>query len=356
MNVLFDHQIFTMQRFGGISRYLVELIKNFPADISTTLPLSRSHNIYLRDELGYNGLLPVPGKRTVWRYINSRASVSALKRGGYDVFHPTYYDDYFLRHLRSPFVLTVHDLTHERFPQFFAPDDPTAARKERLIRAADAIIAISESTRRDIIDYYGVSPERITMIHHGSVMLSPVESPVPGLPQRYILFVGDRHGYKNFSAFVDAIASIAAEFPDLNVVCTGRPFRPEELDTFRRLGLDRRMMHVYATDSQMHHLFTHALCFVFPSLYEGFGFPILEAFECGCPVALSNASCFPEVAADAGEYFDPTDPADMARAIRRLILDRGLRADLAARGHTAARRFTWHDTALRTAALYRTLT
>jgi glycosyltransferase involved in cell wall biosynthesis len=179
--------------------------------------------------------------------------------------------------------------------------------------------------------------------------------PIP-LPESYLLFVGTRGGYKNFLLFVEAVGPLLRKDHRLHVVCVGGGgFTPSEADGLSRQGILERCHQHQVRDEHLAHYYEHARAFVFPSTYEGFGIPIVEAFSCGCPAAVSDASCFPEIASSAALYFDPDDPESMRSAVERLMYDDALRTRLAAEGRMRAQEFRWERTAAQTLAVYRAL-
>ena len=356
IRVLYDYQTFHAQRFGGISRYFAEIVRH-ASRIEPQTAVRFSMNQYI-SRAGVKGHTAVPMRpykimSGFFRDINRRASLKALGRGAFDIFHPTYYNPYFLDALHGkPFVLTVHDMTHERFPQYF-PCDPTPGYKKLLASKAARIIAISQCTKRDIMEFLGVEEERIDVIYHGIDPQPLSEGRPDGLPDSYILYVGERRGYKDFKTTVEAFAMLAEGDADLRLVLTGRPLRRDEKELFARHGVDRRVTLMSdISDTTLAQLYRHARLFVYPSLYEGFGIPILEAFAQRCPVVLSRASCFPEVAADAAEYFAPGSAADMASAMRRVLNDEAHSHELAEKGAARLPLFTWDETARRTEDTY----
>lgn len=362
MKVLYDYQIFVIQRYGGISRYFCELMKCWRknGEVDGRVAALLSNNEYLHDAgLGrfwrFSPERYFKGRDFILINLNRALSLAALRRQNFDLFHPTYYDPYFLRHLgRKPFVLTVHDMTHERFPEMFSSDDPTREWKRLLVERAARIIAISGHTRDDLVAQYGVDPAKIRVIHHGPT-LSPDAPAKPslGLPGRYLLYVGDRREYKNFTAFVEAVAPLLHEDRQLEIVCTGGGlFKAGEVDLFDRLGIAGRVRQFSVADDFLAGVYRNARALVFPSLYEGFGFPVLEAFACGCPAALSNAGALPEVAGEAAVYFDPRDRASMLDAMQRACYDEVLREDLKRKGMSRLANFSWERTAAATKAVY----
>jgi len=363
VRLLYDHQIFDSQLFGGISRYHVELLRHLRATPDTTAELGAafSNNAYLpelappRPRRFFPGVRPLrKGGHLSW--LNRRASLAALRRGAFDLLHPTYYDPWFLPHLGGrPYVVTVHDMVHELFPALFAAGDPTAGWKAAQLAGAARVIAISENTRRDLTRLLDVAPERISVIHHASTPLAPPGAPrPPGLPERYLLFVGQRGAYKNFLPWLEAVAPLLAADRALGVVCAGgRPFHAAERATLVRLRVEGQVQHRPAVDdATLGALYQHATAFAFPSRYEGFGLPLLEAFLAGCPVVASGVSSLPEVGGDAAAWFDPVDQVSMREVTAGVLGDAGLRRGLAERGALRARAFSWARTAAETLTCY----
>lgn len=381
MRVLYDHQIFQGQDFGGVSRYFTELYSNdsaFDAEIAVV----RSDNRHLlslpemRNRVRpYHGEfdsflwgLKFRGKRRLYDAIkkitrqptpatkNVQHSVDRIQSSQHDLLHPTYYDPYFLEALGSrPFVLTVHDLIHEYFPEDFPLEDSTASRKRLLCRRATRIISVSNTTRNDLVDCLGIDPEKIDVVYHASSIRpggAPETAPIDP-EMKYILFTGTRERYKNFFFFVKVLAEILVENQSLKLVCTGPSLQPEERSFFDELAIADRVVHRTASDAELASLYAHAEMFVFPSLYEGFGMPTLEAFACGCPVVLSDTPTMREVAGNAAIFFHPKRASELRTAVRRVLSDNALRKSLVERGHQREALFSWKKAALETAEVYR---
>jgi glycosyltransferase involved in cell wall biosynthesis len=242
-------------------------------------------------------------------------------------------------------------MTHEAHPEYFGPKDKTREHKALLAGAAAKIIAISSSTRSDIIRYLNVDPGKVEVVYLANSLTGGGEE--LSVPESYVLYVGERGRYKNFRAFFLAFAGLAAARPDLHLVCVDqKKFNQAELDLIRELRLEDRCMNISASDEQLVFLYKHASLLVYPSLSEGFGLPILEAFASNCPVALSNASCFPEIAGEAAVYFDPSNVPSMENAVEKVLSDGALRQALRRRGQERLKSFSWATTAEQTAALY----
>lgn len=367
IKVLFDHQIFLRQRYGGISRYFVELMKQFNSldTIDYELSLYRSNNEYIK-ELFNDKIRTQEFKRSnrlknrINYNINALFCKTKLSGGDYDVFHPTYYDTYFKQSIiKKPIVVTVHDLIHEILPQYF--DNPTRQidMKKEMIERADHFIAISENTKKDLIDILGIDERRITTIYHGGALMKVnniVTNDNLDRTVRYILFVGERGGYKNFDKFIYAVAELLRIDNSLTVKCVGGGiFTPNEIVTFRKLGIEKQVSQEQATDQRLIELYSSALAFVFPSLYEGFGIPTLEAMACGCPAILSNTSSFPEVGGGAAEYFYPDDENSIKKAISKVIYDEAYRTELIGKGIKQLEKFSWEKCAKETLETYKIL-
>lgn len=357
--ILYDNQMFTFQRFGGVTRYFADLMYNLPADeFVTELPMKYCENHYVTQTYGQEyDKLPYPSnyrlRRRIYSLVNDCFSKKTIKEKDYDIFHPTYFSPYFLKALKKrqkPFVLTIHDMTFERYPHEVLFYDRTIQNKRRLITEAAHIIAVSENTKRDIVNILGTDPAKISVVHHG---YKPVAEVAPQLFDRYVLYVGERKGYKNFTPWLEAILPVMDLDPALKVVCTGSPFSNAEQKLFARWGISNRLQHIAANDAQMASLYRHALCFVFPSHYEGFGIPILEAFHNGCPVCLSDASCFPEVAGDAALYFNPNDAQSMQDTLKELITSNTLRNELREKGTLRSKEYTLEQMVNNTCNVYR---
>ena len=363
MKILYDHQIFSSQIYGGISRYFFELMKNFENDnrIKYDLSLRYSNNYYLNK---YNDLKYKPffknftfrGKYRLINILNKNISKKLLIKGDYDIFHPTYFDPYFLNFLNNkPFVLTIYDMIHDIYPEMFSSRDRTAERKKLLAQKATRIIAISENTKRDIIRFFDIDENKIEVIYLANSFNMNKDDKIINVvtPEKYILFVGSRRGYKNFDLFIKTISPLLNDDVKLNVICAGGgEFNSMEIEKLKNLKIKDKVFFYSGSDSVLAYLYQKAIAFVFPSLYEGFGIPILESFASGCPVICSKTSSLPEVAGDAVVYFDPTDKLSMLNSIKKVIYDDKLRKQLIDKGIEREKEFTWKKTADKTKKIY----
>ena len=370
MKVLYDYQAFTLQKYGGISRYFSELMsKNEESDLS----LLFSDNYYLTNEIikkfkilpekhEYNSFLPsinFKGKERIIRLYrkllsndNINFSINKIKYSNYEIFHPTYYNTYFLKYLKNrPFVLTVHDMIHELFPHFFSKTNNTSSNKFFLMKKAKLIIAVSEHTKNDIIKFLPEVTDKIIVINHG---FSWSHNNRFSKKEDYLLFVGSRYNYKNFDLFTKAISPILIN-NNLKLFCIGNSFTNKEKATFDELGIANKTICKSVSDIELAEIYSKALAFIFPSIYEGFGIPVLEAFASGCPAILSNTSSLPEVGGDAAVYFDPYNIEDMRNQIEKVITSSTLQNTMINNGYQRLKNFSWEKCANETMNAYKKL-
>ena len=362
MKILFDHQIFTRKKYGGISRYFYELhnnlnkISNFETKISVLI----SNNYYLSfkknsNYLDFSSVFNFPGKKKFLNFFNKKRSINNLIKQDFDIFHPTYYDTYFLKYLKKkPFVLTIHDMIHEKF----TPENKIVHQKKILAEKASKIIAISETTKRDIIKYLGVDESKIKVIYHGNSIFPKSNMKLSiKLPEKYLLYVGHRDGYKNFDKFVKSISDILIDDKKLFLVCVGGgKFNNKSKQFLSDLGILNKVFHFNVNDDNLFYFYKNAVAFFYPSLYEGFGMPILESFACGCPLFCSNLSCFPEIAGKGAHYFNPNSEISIKSAVLKVLNNTdNFRESLLHHGYDQIKKFTWKNTAEQTKNIYQSI-
>ncbi|MBU0944948.1 MAG: glycosyltransferase family 4 protein [Proteobacteria bacterium] len=361
MHIVYDYQIFALQRVGGISRYFVELARRLPAcspGIETTVLAPVHVNQYLASNpvhtIGWK--VPCfPGKHRILPAINGIVSRTLLKLQHPDILHETYYSAT-AQSSHVPHILSVYDMIHERFPnRFQGPDLHIPQLKAKAVARADHVIAISKSTRADLIKYLHVSPEKITVIPLATSFEKPEKKKGAVVWQRpYLLYVGLRGGVKNFHTLLLAFAHSPLLSSEFDLLCVGGgAFTPEEVRTLQDSGVGWRIKHLDADDSQLAALYSQAALFVYPSLYEGFGLPLLEAMRCGCPVACSDTSSMPEIAGDAAIYFDPAAEEELRCAMESIVQSTELVTALRVRGYERAKLFSWDSCVSQTLELYR---
>lgn len=366
MKVLYDHQCFTQQLYGGISRYHYQLIKelNKLQDVEVNLSLKYSNNFYINEDKSFTAKKFLPSrkfyfKRTLLDFINRISTIATLASGDYDIFHPTYYNPYFLKHLNNkPFIITAHDTIQEKFPEIGNLVDKTLDHKKVTIAEAQLVIANSNNTKEDLIRIYNIPPAKIEVVYLAASVNKQIslQKEEINLPEKYILFVGNRDFYKNFNNFFLAIEPLLRETPDLFLIAAGGGmFNQDELKLFESKKLKNKVLYRTANDKSLATLYSNALAFIFPSLYEGFGIPVLEAMNCDCPVAISNTSSLPEIGGDAALYFDPSNLDEMRKKIKSIIFDKELRVNLIKKAAIQRNKFSFEKTASNTIEVYKRL-
>ena len=329
MKVLYDYQAFDIQRSGGVSNVFSLLVEEVKKRVDVKVGITSTDNLYMLNQgypnskQVYAGLVKI-GKVDEhqtkfedidWKKVNQIYSKNAIQRGDYDVFHPTHYEPYFLDYgLNKPYVVTVHDLAFERLRNYIQFNESMCLadfeKRRAIMESASKVVAISEATKKDIIDIYKVPENKIEVVYNAYrelpenyVYNNPFDFP-------YILYVGTRQGplnYKCFIPFFNQIVPFMKRHKEFKLICTGRGFTTFEKDMFRQYGLEDRVENHYLNEDGLNNLYHHAFCFVFPSEFEGFGLPILEAYKNDCPTLLNDIPVFREVAGDAGMFFDITD-------------------------------------------------
>jgi glycosyltransferase involved in cell wall biosynthesis len=244
---------------------------------------------------------------------------------------------------RPPAATTVHDLQHELYPRFFARSELLYRRVVYgwTLKRSRIVIAISEHARETLIERHGLDPERVRTIHLG--LDHERFRPDGRAREPFLLYPANRWPHKNHDRLFEAFALVRRERPDLRLVLTGSGHEGSPLPE----GVESRGR---VSDDELVELYRSAACLVFPSLYEGFGLPALEAMACGCPVAVARATSLPEVCGEAAKYFDPLSPEDMAAAILR-----ALSGDRVEKGLAQAARVSWDACARAHDAVYQEL-
>ncbi|GMU94365.1 MAG: glycosyl transferase [Candidatus Hydrogenedentota bacterium] len=323
--------------------------------------------------------LPVPTRAMYWMWSAlGRPNADSLL-GGVDVYHAT---NYFLPPTRrAKRVLTIHDVSFRKCPEYCSPKivGVFSSRVAGFARESDAVLADSESTRKDIIELLEVPGERVHAVHLAAderfrpVRLSEARREVReafGIDGPYVLFVGTVEIRKNIAGLVEAFDRIKREVPHRLVVAGALGWNIErdlmgrllasrativEPAAGQSLGPDRLVYLEYVSDDHLPALYGAADAFVFPSFYEGFGLPVLEAMACGCPVITSTNSSLPEVGGDAAEYCEANDVESIANVMRHVLDNRALRDQMSQRGLARAAAFSWRATAEQTLAVYRSV-
>jgi len=366
VRILYDHPAFTRQFYGGISRYFVEIAKRLSiaedTEVRIVAPFHINHYLQELDPEIVSGRKLSRAPKAVGKLLNVYNSIAIRSLAANydpDILHETYFSKHSvaLRNNQAR-VVTVYDMIHERFPHYFSAWDRTSENKRLAIERADHVICISENTRRDLLDFVNVKSDKVSVVHLGfDAQQSNCTSAERLIDEPYLLHVGIRSGYKNFQRLLEGYASSRILHESYRLVCFGGgDFSRAEIQQIQDLKLPKdRLVWMGGSDSVLMNLYTHAAAFVYPSLYEGFGIPPLEAMAHGCPVVCSSGSSISEVVGDAGEFFDPRDSAAITHALEEVTGSPSRAAALVDSGRQRLKRFTWEQCANGTHDVYSAL-
>ena len=362
MKIAFDHQIFALQSVGGISRYFVRLAESLLSMDKEVRVVAPFHcNSFL------DGLPKINVKGRQIRKLpdltlrlgnaaNRCLAKQELNRFMPDILHETYYGKKAVTYRRAKRVLTVYDMIHERFPGSFSRLDKTSLYKRAAVDRADHIISISHSTKNDLCEIFDVEPEKVSVVHLGFEKFCNSERQETSKTEKkpFLLYVGERKGYKNFEGMLRAVACRKDLFEELDIIAFGGgKFSAAEKALIKSLGFqEQAVSQIGGSDKILGKLYCEALALVYPSHYEGFGLPPLEAMAHGCPVIASNTSSMPEVIGKAGEFFSPHDIEDQAQAIYNVVFDGARQKTLILEGAERLNHFSWDNCAANTLNAY----
>jgi glycosyltransferase involved in cell wall biosynthesis len=363
MRIAYDYQIFCQQTVGGISRYIARLatVTGELNDVRVVAPLHQ--NQYLLDspkDLVYGkGISRYPSKTNrIFNTINFYLSKRFMLSWHPDVVHETFYSPIATGPSGTPTILTVHDMIDELFPA--KNSEKLIAAKKKAINRAEHIITVSDSTKTDLINILHIDPNKISTVYHGfDKYKREINSEYcsPNIQRPFLLYVGARGGYKNFCNFLQAYAQSVALKNNMDVVAFGGgKFTGKELQFICKLGLsENQVLQVSGDDLTLGEYYSKAVAFVYPSLYEGFGLPPLEAMAHDCPVVSSDTSSMPEVIGNAAAFFNPYSIDDMTNSIESVVFSQDRKSSLIKFGRKRLEFFSWNKCASETFEIYKKL-
>jgi glycosyltransferase involved in cell wall biosynthesis len=362
MNILVDYQIFINQKIGGVSRYhatINQYINEMGGSDSSRIISLGHKNIYIPSQGSILNLLNRRGTRKLLVSLNQAYTLSKISK--YDVFHPTFYDTYFLKSKsKPPVVITIHDL----IPEIYFKDKMNwmIDQKKKILSSAAGIIAISEATRTELINRYKLNENIVHTIHHGypehfekyardeNLLKHRTENQRP-----YLLFVGTRDDYKNFKPFIRQIANFLIKY-NFHLKVTGNKPTETEIALFRELKITEHIVFTgQVDDKELFMLYNQAFCFIFPSLLEGFGMPLLESFIAKCPVICSDIPVFREICGNAAAYFNTGEQESISASLETFLENNDYRTQMIDRGLEQVRKFQWRESAKKTLEIYKSL-
>lgn len=364
MKIVYDHQIFAIQEYGGISRYFYELASRMAGyegcEVCVHAPLYVNRYIKKNDRFKVIGVhVPrIPRTGRALMRMNDLFGRLFPPKDVPDIVHETYHSRYVAAPAGARTVITVYDMIHEKYKDLAPASESTSQNKASAVKRADRIICISENTKQDLIRYFNVNAGKISVIHLGYSLSNPLSAQKFNIGDApYILYVGQRYAYKNFHRLLEAYSLSPRLTKAFKLLCFGgADFSKDELTLMEKLHLKpENIMHLSGSDDLLSALYSNAAVFVFPSLCEGFGIPLLESMSFGCPVVCSGTSSLPEVAGDAAEYFDPMNIEEMTRAIEDVVFSADRRRVLIEKGMQRINLFSWEKCAEQTLEVYSSL-
>lgn len=334
----------------GIGEHSFQLLSEFeklnPQNIDFLIYLKEKPLVHMpKERKGWKYKIVKP--RKFWTQLGLPLSLFMSLRKPNIFFTPSHYAP---RFSPVPTAITIHDLGYIHYPELFAKKDlyQLVNWTKYSAQKAKVIFTVSNSTRNDIIKEYKVEPEKVIVTYSG-IKPKMETSKNKTIEGKYILFVGTLQPRKNISKLVEAFSKVKDK--DIKLVIAGKKgwLYEDILQSPKKFDVEDRVKFLdFVSDEELVSLYENALCFVLPSLYEGFGLPVLEAMKYGCPVITSNVSSLPEAGGDAALYFDPNDAEDIARTIEKVVGDEGLRKEMSKKGLERVKQFSWEKTAKET--------
>lgn len=366
MKILYDYQAFYSQNYGGISRYFCEIVPKIShygdqAKIIAGIHTNQ-HILQCSHELIFGCYIPqIPRTWRLRLLVNNACWQWHLKTYDPDIIHQTYYlpeaPKYSKR--KSRLVITIYDMLYEKF-KYLPKSEQICAAKSEAIKQADHIICISENTRQDLLNLFDLDSSKVSVVYLGNSFKSfKTQNNIRKQNSEYpfILYVGNRGAYKNFNNFLKSYSLSSNLNNCFKVICFGGgKFSPQEIKIINDYKLPQsKIQQISGNDEILANLYSKASIFVYPSLYEGFGIPLLEAMSLGCPVACSNTSSFPEIAGNAAEFFDPYDPESITAAMETVLYSSEKSKHLVNLGYERVKNFSWEKCADETRSIYLSL-
>jgi glycosyltransferase involved in cell wall biosynthesis len=369
IRIIYDYQVFSWQKFGGISRYICEVAahlhdKKSVHDLNVQILAPMYVNQYIKElpSQMVTGVSVPKVKRTgtIINLMNQILTRLYLESNPPNILHRTFYKKkiWKTKPKRTKAVLTVYDMIDEKF----SPESSFCQVKREAIESADHIISISQNTRKDLLELMDIDPEKVSVVYLGHSLLSKASksdqlSVQVDEPRPYILYVGERSGYKNFVSLLRAYSSSKRLLEDFNLVCFGGgDFSQSELDIISSLAIpNENVRYVSGSDEKLIAYYREANVFTYPSLYEGFGIPPLEAMSLGCPVVCGNVSSLPEVVGDAAELCDPSRPESIAFSLEKVLFSDEYSKLLRQQGLAQSQQFSWEKCAEETFKVYQSI-
>lgn len=359
MRILYDHEIFYLQKYGGISNYYYQLSRELiktNIDLKIICPLHKNSYISNLPSGNFRGInvniLPYHFNKLIGR-INLLYAKEFVKKYKPDIIHKTYYSR---NNLNGKSVCTVYDLVNEKFRKYFKNSEYISELKKKTIDNCEHIICISENTKKDLIDIFKVPENKISVTLLASSYTNKEINKNKKF-KNHLLFVGSRKGYKNYEGFLNAI-SISEKLRNnfKFIFYGGEKVKNEDINLIKKhkISFDK-ILFLNDKNFKLSYMYSNVEALIYPSLYEGFGIPILEAMNFGCPVISSDAGSLREVGGDGISYFDPSDPENMAHVIEKKLFSKEELKKSISYGFNRTNYFSWSNCAEKTLNIYKKL-
>lgn len=357
MKILFDYQIFFLQKYGGISNYFFNLVKVLnKKKIRNKIYAPLYINKYI-DKLKSNNVFGININLNFFKlnyFLNKILFKFYLKHYKPDIVHLTYYNNANLLDKTKKYILTVYDMIHEEYSANFKKDK-TSIRKFKICNKVDHIITISKNTKKKLIKLFGIKSKKISVVHLGGDHMQNIKPFKIDIKKKFILYVGSRAGYKNFENLIKAYnlnSKIKKDY-DL-IVFGGENIKNHELKRYKKKFINIDNTHfIQSNDRILKYLYMKASLLVYPSLQEGFGIPPLEALYNNCPVACSNIPVLKEVLGNSCYYFDPKNIKDINHTVQKILLSNHIRKKLLKSSNKIKKKFTWKKCAIKSINVYK---
>ena len=357
-SVVFGPEIWNLQQQGGVSRYAKELINNIAVlNNSVKAVIPDTNNVYAQE-------ISSKVKITANQFENflNEPNFDGLFNGNKTLYHATYFSEVgisAMKRMGVQTVVTVHDMISELFPE----RPPLFRRKNRVkqktIQMADHIVCVSQNSANDLERIYGVSQEKISITYPGTSFgdfTKQIDNDTLRLTP-FLMYVGNRDKYKNFKRLIMALSSSKLFMSNFKLVAFGGgSFSKLEITFLKEFGMWEHVIHVEGNDTKLFDYYSCAKSLIYPSIYEGFGSPPIEAMASGCPTIVSSGGSIPEVCGEAAIYFDPYNLQNIRNVIDETIQNDTLLSDLSNIGKMHSLKYSWENTAIATLKAYDKLT
>ena len=366
MKIFFDYKIFFQQSYGGPSNYFINLNnelnkirnKNINSKIFAPFFISKELREFSNKKNKFGIYLPLIFKSIKFLdYLNKEISLFNLKFSNFDIYHTTYYGDNLDHKKKLPLIVTVFDLIHEIYKDNYYKNLSKNHFKKKILDRADHIICISENTQSDLIKFYNIKKKKTSVIYLGKLCKDLVKNDNNFLrfTKPFFLYVGNRHNYKNFMLLLKSYSLSKKIMKDFDLLCFGGGiFSENERLTINQLKIPfSNIKNVQGNNDILGELYRKAFALVYPSLYEGFGLPVLDAMTLGCPVLSSNSSSLPEVYGNAAISFNPNSEQDLLNSLIQIGKDNLLREEMIEKGIKVSKLFSWKKCAEQTLEVYK---